>query len=75
MTEEHVMEVRWSGSTSLGTAMAEAARAQGYEPVLEAEGAESTLTVNVADNDLQSLRDRVDELLVAFSTLEEAHNG
>jgi len=75
MTEEHVMEVRWSGSRSLGTAMAEAARAQGYEPVLEAEGAESTLTVNVADNDLQSLRDRVDELLVAFSTLEEAHHG
>jgi hypothetical protein len=29
----------------------------------------------VGDNDLQTLRDRVDELLVAFSTLEEAHNG
>ena len=75
MTEEHVMEVRWSGSKTLGAAMAEAAQAQGYEPVLEAEGAESTLTVKVADNDLQTLRDRVDELLVAFSTLEEAHNG
>lgn len=75
MTEEHVMEVRWSGSKTLGAAMAEAARAQGYEPVLDAEGAESTLTVKVADNDLQTLRDRVDELLVAFSTLEEAHNG
>ena len=55
--------------------MAEAAQAQGYEPVLEAEGAEATLTVKVADNDLQTLRDRVDELLVAFSTLEEANNG
>ena len=75
MTEEHMMEVRWSASKALGAAMAEAAQAQGYEPVLEAEGPESTLTVNVADNDLQSLRDRVDELLVAFSALEEAHNG
>ena len=75
MTEEHVMEVRWSGSKALGAAMAEAAQAQGYEPVLEADGAEATLTVTVADNDLQTLRDRVDELLVAFSTLEEAHNG
>ena len=75
MTEEHVMEVRWSGSEALAAAMAEAAKAQGHEPVLEAEGAEATLTVNVADNDLQTLRDRVDELLVAFSTLEEAHNG
>ena len=69
------MEVRWSGSKVLGEAMAEAAQAQGYEPVLEAKGAEATLTVTVAANDLQTLRDRVDELLVAFSTLEEAHNG
>jgi len=75
MTEEHVMEVRWSGSKVLGEAMAEAARAQGYKPVLEDEGGEATLMVKVVDNDLQTLRDRVDELLVAFSTLEEAHNG
>ena len=75
MTEEHVMEVRWSGREALGAAMADAAQAQGHEPVLEAEGAEATLTVKVADSDLQTLRDRVDELLVAFSTLEEAHNG
>ena len=75
MTEQHVMEVRWSGSEALGTAMAEAAQQQGHEPLLEAEGTEATLTVSVTDTDLQTLRDRVDELLVAFSTLEEAHNG
>ena len=75
MTEEHVMEVRWSGSAVLGAAMAEAAEKQGHEPLLSTEGPEVSLTVKVSDNDLQTLRDRVDELLVAFSTLEEAHNG
>ena len=33
------------------------------------------LFVEVMDSDLQSLRDRVDALLVAFSALEEQHNG
>lgn len=75
MTEEHVMQVRWSGSEVLGAAMAEAAKMQGHEPLLSSDGPEATLTVKVSDNDLQTLRNRVDELLVAFSTLEEAHNG
>jgi hypothetical protein len=36
---------------------------------------EVALTVEVVDHDLQALRDRVDALLVAFSALEEQHNG
>ena len=75
MTEEHVMEVRWSGNEVLGSAMAEAAKLQGYEPTLSSAGDVVSLSVSVSDNDLQALRDRVDELLVAFSALEEEHNG
>ena len=75
MTEMHVMEVRWSGDVPLGSAMAEAAKQHGHEAVLEINDGQATLTVKVDDSDLQALRDRVDELLVAFSALEETHNG
>ena len=75
MTEEHAMEVRWSGDEVLGSAMAEAAKLQGYEPTLSPAEDGVSLSVSVSDNDLQALRDRVDELLVAFSALEEEHNG
>ena len=75
MTEMHVMEVRWSGDGSLGSAMAEVAKQHGHEVVLEINDGQATLTVKVDDSDLQALRDRVDELLVALSALEETHNG
>ena len=55
--------------------MAEAAKQHGHEAVQEINDGQATLTVKVDDNDLQALRDRVDELLVAFSALEETHNG
>jgi hypothetical protein len=55
--------------------MAEAAKLQGYEPTLSPAEDGVSLSVSVSDNDLQALRDRVDELLVAFSALEEEHNG
>ena len=75
MTEAHVMEVRWSGDKVLGNALAEAAKLQGYEPAMSPAEDGVSLSVSVSDNDLQALRDRVDELLVAFSALEEEHNG
>ena len=75
MTELHEMEVRWSGEAALGEAMVAAVKEQGHEPVLQPSGSEVELIVNIVDTDLQTLRDRVDELLVALSALEEAHNG
>ena len=75
MTEVHVMTVRWSGDASLAQALAAAAREQGHEATLEQGDNEAVLRVEVEENDLQLLRDRVDALLVAFSTLEEQHNG
>ena len=75
MTEQHEMEVLWSGDSALGEAMVAAAKEQGGEAVLQAVDAGVELLVKVVDHDLQALRDRVDDLLVTFSALEEAHNG
>lgn len=69
------MEVRWSGDVSLGNAMADAARERGYPAEMETLDGRAVLAINVVDRDLQSLRDRVDELLVVLSALEEAHQG
>jgi hypothetical protein len=75
MPEEHTMEVRWSGDIALGNAMAEAARERGLTTEVKTSGGTMVLVVSVDDGELQSLRDRVDELLVVFSALEEAHQG
>jgi len=69
------MEVRWSGDVSLGNEMADAARERGYPTEMETLDGRAVLAINVVDRDLQSLRDRVDELLVVLSALEEAHQG
>ena len=75
MAEEHTMEVRWSGDVFLGNEMADAARERGYPAEMETLDGRAVLAINVVDRDLQSLRDRVDELLVVLSALEEAHQG
>ena len=75
MTEQHEMEVRWSGDSALGEAMVAAAKLQGVETTLLTTGAEVELLVKIVDHDLQALRDRVDHLLVTLGALEEAHNG
>lgn len=75
MSEAHTMTVRWTGDDVLAEAMAAAASEQGHAPFLSPEESGTKLFVEVVDSDLQALRDRVDALLVAFSALEEQHNG
>lgn len=75
MTETHTMSVRWVGDGVLAEAMAAVASEQGHLASLSQEEEGVSLTVEVVDHDLQTLRDRVDVLLVAFSALEEQHNG
>ena len=48
---------------------------EGFQPTSRSSNGTVVIVVKVNDNDLQSMRDRVDELLVAFSALEEAHEG
>ena len=75
MTEEHVMDVRWSGDHAIALALKEGAVA--HECTVEVEQTEESTTVfiSVSDADLQRLRDRVDALLVDLSEIEERMNG
>lgn len=73
MTEEHVMEVRWSGETALAERMASAIVEHGHEPKIDTSNGVSSLKLVLYDDDLQSLRDRVDALLVVLSAIEDAH--
>jgi len=74
MAEMHTTTVQWSGEKVLAEAMAAVAADQGHAPSVKQENQVATLTVEVVEGDLQTLRDRVDALLVAFSTLEEEHS-
>ncbi len=74
MAEMHTMTVQWSGEEALAEAMAAVAANHGHAPSVAQENQVATLTVEVVEGDLQTLRDRVDALLVAFSTLEEEHS-
>jgi len=75
MTEEHVMDVRWSGEQDMAHALKEAAEKQGHDVTMETVNGRSSLCISVTDHDLQSLRDRVDALLVVLGDVEEQHNG
>ncbi len=75
MAELHVMEVRWSGRADMATALQQAAEAHDCSVSTERDGEEVTLIIGVQDVDLQTLRDRVDALLVALGDVEESLNG
>ena len=73
MTEEHVMEVKWSGEAALAERMVSAIVEHGHEPQIDTSNGVSSLKLVLHDDDLQSLRDRVDALLVVLSAIEDAH--
>ena len=75
MPEQHEMKVQWSGNSALGEALIAGAKEHGHEPTLQASEADIKFVITIVDEDLQSLRDRVNQLLVTLSALEEAHNG
>lgn len=75
MTEEHVMDVRWSGDGVVAEALKAAAEALAHEATLQTDEGVTSLHITVTDSDLQSLRDRVDALLVALGDVEDRHNG
>lgn len=71
MSELHQATIEWSGDAVLGTTLLAAASRPGCNAKLtESEGI-SHLTIIVEDSSIQNLRDRVDELMVALSDIEE----
>ena len=75
MSEQHRMKVRWSGERTVAEKLAEIAANHGCSPAIEDDGPQATLSVEVGSKDLQTLRDNVDALLVAFAQVEEQRNG
>ena len=75
MTEEHVMDVRWSGDHAIALALKDGAAAHECTVEVEETPEATTVFISVSDADLQRLRDRVDALLVDLSEIEERMNG
>jgi len=75
MTEEHVMDVRWSGDHAIALALKDGAAAHECTVEVEQTPEATTVFISVSDADLQRLRDRVDALLVDLSEIEERMNG
>ena len=71
MVESYQATIQWSGSRSLATTFLAAASRPGCSAKLTENGSQATLVVIVEDSSIQSLRNRVDDLLVALSDIEE----
>ena len=72
MAEEHVMVLRWSGPAAQAGDFLKVATDHGATITEEIEGDEIHLEFSMTSNDLQALRDSVDALLVALTTIEES---
>jgi hypothetical protein len=72
MAEEHAMVLRWSGHASQAAAFLNVATEHGATVSEESKGEETQLEFAMTSSDLQELRDRVDALLVAFTTIEDS---
>ena len=71
MVESYQATIEWSGPVSLATTFLAAASRPGCSAKMTEDGAQATLVIIVEDSSIQSLRDRVDDLLVALSDIEE----
>ncbi|MAU74556.1 MAG: hypothetical protein ACJZ5B_08205 [Candidatus Poseidoniaceae archaeon] len=71
MVESYQATIEWSGSASLATTFLAAASRPGCSAKMTEDGNKAKLVIIVEDSSIQSLRDRVDDLLVALSDIEE----
>tara|TARA_B100001248_G_C27198055_1_gene369899 strand:- start:393 stop:617 length:225 start_codon:yes stop_codon:yes gene_type:complete len=73
MVESYRATIEWAGSATLGTILLAAATRPGCSANLTETGSEAKLVIVVQDASIQNLRDRVDELMIALSDIEENH--
>ena len=71
MVESYRATIEWVGPAKLGTILLSAASRPGCSANLIETGEEVKLIVTVEDNSIQSLRDTVDELMIALADIEE----
>ena len=71
MVESYQATIEWTGSPKLGTILLAAASRPGCSANLIETESGTNLVITVQDNSIQSLRDRVDELMIALADIEE----
>jgi len=71
MVESYRATIEWTGEAALGTILLAAASRPGCSANLTETGGEVKLVIIVQDDSIQSLRDSVDELMIALSDIEE----
>lgn len=71
MVESYRATIEWVGPAKLGTILLSAASRPGCSANLIETGEEVKLIVTVEDDSIQSLRDTVDELMIALADIEE----
>ena len=71
MVESYRATIEWVGKAGLGTILLAAASRPGCSANLTETGNEAKLVIIVQDDSIQNLRDRVDELMIALSDIEE----
>jgi len=71
MVESYRATIEWVGKATLGTILLAAASRPGCSANLTETGYEAKLVIVVQDDSIQNLRDRVDELMIALSDIEE----
>ena len=73
MVESYRATIEWVGPAKLGTILLSAASRPGCSANLIETEEEAKLVVIVEDPSIQSLRDAVDELMIALADIEENH--
>lgn len=73
MVESYRATIEWVGPAKLGTILLSAASRPGCSANLIETEEEAKLVVIVEDSSIQSLRDTVDELMIALADIEENH--
>ena len=72
MVESYTATIQWSGDAVLGTVLLAAASRPGCSAKLTETDGIAELKIVVQDSSIQSLRDEVDELMIALSDIEES---
>ncbi|DAC31491.1 MAG TPA: hypothetical protein HA327_01285 [Candidatus Poseidoniaceae archaeon] len=71
MVESYQATIEWVGPAKLGTILLSAASRPKCSANLTETGKEVKLIVTIEDGSIQSLRDTVDELMIALADIEE----
>ena len=71
MAESYQATIQWSGNKGLGAVMLDATTMLDCVAILDDKDGVTELSITINDHTLQGLRNKVDELLIKLSKIEE----